>query len=114
MRDARDPTLRLATYGTLAPGQPNHHQVEDLGGRWLMGTVRGRLGQIGWGAALGYPGLTLAEDGEDVTVQLLESPLLPAHWVRLDAFEGPSYRRVSITVSTDEGPLAAFIYEALR
>jgi len=34
---------RLATYGTLAPGRPNHHQLDGLTGRWLEGHVNGTL-----------------------------------------------------------------------
>ena len=26
---------RLAVYGSLAPGRPNHHHVAALGGRWF-------------------------------------------------------------------------------
>src|SRR5262245_49733801 len=36
-------TTRLASYGTLAPGKPNHHQLYPLKGRWLRGVVRGHL-----------------------------------------------------------------------
>ena len=101
---------RFAVYGTLAPGRVNHHQVESLEGRWLRGTVRGRLIEAGWGAALGYPGLVLDPDGPEVEVHLLESPDLPDHWPRLDAFEGPGYRRAVALVNTTEGPLTAWIY----
>ena len=33
----------LAVYGTLAPGQPNHHVVAPLGGEWTDGLVEGHL-----------------------------------------------------------------------
>ena len=46
----------LAVYGSLAPGRPNAHQLAALDGRWLPGTVRGRLVDSGWGVALGYLG----------------------------------------------------------
>jgi gamma-glutamylcyclotransferase (GGCT)/AIG2-like uncharacterized protein YtfP len=46
----------LAVYGTLAPGQPNHHVVAPLGGEWTDGTIEGDLIPLGWDAALGYPG----------------------------------------------------------
>ena len=46
----------LAVYGTLAPGQPNHHVLTPLGGEWTDGLVEGDLLPEGWGAALGYPG----------------------------------------------------------
>ena len=89
---------RLAVYGTLAPGRSNHHQLAGLTGRWLTGTVRGTRVESGWGAALGYPALTLDPNGPVVEVFLFESPDLPAHWARLDAFEGEGYRRVVTTV----------------
>ena len=44
------PEIRLATYGTLAPGRQNHGQLSDLPGRWLVGHVRGSLIEAGWGA----------------------------------------------------------------
>ena len=101
---------RLATYGTLAPGRPNHAQLAGLSGRWLTGHVRGTLVKAGWGAALGYPGLVLDAGGAAVEVQVFESPDLPSSWSRLDAFEGPGYRRVVTEVTTEEGAFAAFIY----
>ncbi len=100
----------LATYGTLAPGRPNHHQLANLGGRWLTGTVRGHLVSKGWGAALGYPALILADDGDKMEVYLFQSPDLPQHWDRLDAFEGSEYRRSRVQVDTAEGLLEAWIY----
>ncbi len=104
------PDTRLATYGTLAPGRPNHGQLSGLSGRWLVGHVRGTLVQAGWGAELGYPGLILDTHGPLVEVDVFESSALPQHWHRLDAFEGPGYRRVAIEVTTAEGALAASIY----
>jgi gamma-glutamylcyclotransferase (GGCT)/AIG2-like uncharacterized protein YtfP len=101
---------RLATYGSLAPGRPNHRHVAGLRGRWLTGDVHGRLVDEGWGAALGYPALLLAPDGPAVAVQVLESEDLPAHWSRLDDFEGPGYERVLTTVRTADGDLEAYIY----
>ena len=101
---------RLATYGSLAPGEVNHHQLAGLEGRWLRGTVRGRRVAAGWGVALGFPGLVLDESGPAVDVQVFESPDLPEHWARLDEFEGPGYRRVVARVSTPDGDLYAQIY----
>jgi gamma-glutamylcyclotransferase (GGCT)/AIG2-like uncharacterized protein YtfP len=101
---------RLATYGTLAPGRPNHAQLAELTGRWLTGEVRGALVESGWGAALGYPGLILDAEGASVEVQVFESHELPSAWSRLDAFEGPGYRRVVTEVATEHGALAASIY----
>jgi len=102
---------RLAVYGSLAPDRPNHHHLAPLGGTWTSGVVRGRLVAEGWGATIGFPGLVLDPDGEAITVQVLESEALEAHWTRLDAFEGAGYRRVSVTVETEAGPVEASIYD---
>ena len=107
---ADGPEIRLATYGTLAPGRQNHGQLSDLPGRWLVGHVRGSLIEAGWGAKLGYPGMILDPDGEPIEVFVFESRALVDHWQRLDAFEGPGYRRLAVDVSTDEGVLPASIY----
>jgi len=34
---------RLFIYGTLAPGRPNHHVVEDIPGNWEEATLKGTL-----------------------------------------------------------------------
>lgn len=102
----------LATYGTLAPGRANHHQLSDLKGQWLTGKVRGNLVQQGWGAELGYPAMIPSEDGDEIEVYLFLSPDLPQHWERLDAFEGAEYRRSPISVQTDHISIVAWIYVA--
>lgn len=101
---------RLITYGTLAPGQVNHGQLAQLTGTWSTGTVRGRLLKEGWGAAHNCPGIVLGDGGEDVAVSIFESQDLPAHWPRLDAFEGDEYRRTPVRVMTSEGELEGYIY----
>jgi gamma-glutamylcyclotransferase (GGCT)/AIG2-like uncharacterized protein YtfP len=101
---------RLATYGTLAPGRPNYHQVSALGGRWLRAHVRGTLIDAGWGADYGFPAIVLDSAGENVMVDVLESADLPAHWSRLDEFEGPAYKRVTTTAFTSDGPIETSIY----
>ncbi|WP_035484633.1 gamma-glutamylcyclotransferase family protein [Geminicoccus roseus] len=101
---------RLATYGSLAPGRVNHHRLDGLQGRWRRGTVRGRLVEAGWGAKLGFPGLVLDPAGGEVEVHLFESADLPAHWPRLDAFEGDGYRRVVARVRLADGEADAWIY----
>jgi gamma-glutamylcyclotransferase (GGCT)/AIG2-like uncharacterized protein YtfP len=101
---------RLATYGTLAPGRPNHHQLDGLRGRWLAGHVNGTLVDAGWAVGLGYPALLLDPDGSAIRVDVFESVDLPAHWARLDAFEGPGYQRVVTTVRTSSGDVEASIY----
>lgn len=102
--------MRLATYGTLGPGRPNHHHVEMIPGIWTTGFVRGFLHDQGWGAGLGFPGIELRPDGDSIEVDILESDHLEQHLSRLDAFEGPGYRRVLTPVTTAAGPVDAFIY----
>jgi len=104
---------RLAVYGTLAPGRPNHDRLSGLAGRWIGGTVRGRLHQAGWGADAGYPGIVLDPAGATVDVHLFESSDLPDRWTRLDEFEGPGYRRTVTEVTTAGGVLPASIYEVV-
>lgn len=111
MTDSDPPEHRLAVYGSLRPGGPNHHVVDGLPGRWVDGTVRGHLRAEGWGADLGYPGIILDRSGDDVPVTVLESSALPEHWPRIDAFEGTGYRRVVTTVTTPHGDVRASIYE---
>lgn len=91
--------LRLAVYGTLAPGEPNHHHLSDLAGQWRGGgSVTGTLEALGWGADMGFPALRWSADGDAVAVQLLVSEELPAHWPRLDEFEGGQYLRILVPV----------------
>ena len=101
---------RLASYGTLAPGRVNHHQLAGLKGEWRQGTVRGRFADAGWGVEHGYPALILDPLGPVVEVHLFESADLPDRWPRLDAFEGNGYRRVVTQVRTADGELDAWIY----
>jgi gamma-glutamylcyclotransferase (GGCT)/AIG2-like uncharacterized protein YtfP len=100
----------LAVYGTLAPGQENHGQIATIAGRWMLGTLRGRLVPEGWGAALGYPGLVLDLEGSAVEAHVHESDDLPVHRARLDGFERPGYRRLPVTVDLAPAPRIAPIY----
>ena len=45
-----------------------------------------------------------------IDVDVFDSAALPRHWHRLDAFEGPGYRRVTVGAATADGVLAASIY----
>jgi gamma-glutamylcyclotransferase (GGCT)/AIG2-like uncharacterized protein YtfP len=103
----------LATYGTLAPGRENHQELAGMAGHWQQGTVRGRLVPEGWVAALGYPALRLDQAGPEVPVWIFHSADLPAHWERLDLFEGEGYRRVLVTCESAEGPVQAWLYEGV-
>jgi gamma-glutamylcyclotransferase (GGCT)/AIG2-like uncharacterized protein YtfP len=96
---------KLAVYGTLAPGQPNHHVVAPLRGEWTDGMIEGDLLAEGWAADLGYPGFRPRVGGDAVAVQVLTAPLLATAWPTLDRFEGPGYQRILVPMfSTELGP----------
>ena len=102
---------RLFVYGTLAPGRPNEHVLAEVPGTWEPATVRGTLLQEGWGAAVGYPGIVLDELADDVHGFIFSSEELPAHWARLDAFEGDGYERVVTSAKLEDGTVVtAYIY----
>ena len=105
---------RLATYGTLAPGEVNHHQMSGMDGLWLTGRVRGQLYAEGWGADHGCPGMTPDPEGEWIDVHIFESADLPAHWPRLDAFEGSEYQRVELMAEVGGEILPVSIYALNR
>src|SRR5919112_3372749 len=86
----------LAVYGTLAPGQPNHHVLEPFGGEWTDGLIEGDLLPEGWATDLDYPGFRPRDGGEAVAVQVLSAPLLAAAWPTLDRFEGPRYQHILV------------------
>jgi gamma-glutamylcyclotransferase (GGCT)/AIG2-like uncharacterized protein YtfP len=92
----------LATYGTLAPGRPNHHVVAPLGGEWAEGLIEGDLIPSGWGAELGYPGFRPRAGGEAVAVWVLRASRLAGAWSELDRFEGEGYRRILVPVFAKE------------
>ena len=102
---------RLFVYGTLAPGRPNAHVLEDVSGEWEPAVVKGKLLPEGWGAAVGFPGIILDEHGPQVHGLLLSSENLGRHWGRLDEFEGEGYVRVLSRVTLRDGESAeAHIY----
>jgi gamma-glutamylcyclotransferase (GGCT)/AIG2-like uncharacterized protein YtfP len=103
----RSASHRLAVYGSLAPGEPNHHVIEAIRGAWTIGFVRGQREESGWGSGLGYPAITWKPDGDPVPVKLLTSPDLPLHWRRLDSFEGAEYVRILVPVEDEAGGLLA-------
>ena len=103
---------RLFVYGTLAPGRPNEHVLADVPGSWEPATVTGSLLQEGWGAAFGYPGITLDKHGSEVKGFLFSSEQLAKHWARLDEFEGEGYERILTTVKLEDGTaVEAYIYQ---
>ena len=103
--------MRLVVYGTLGPGEVNHHQLSALQGHWTRGVVKGTLFEPGWTPRHNAPGIAIDEAGADVPVHLFESRDLLSYWPRLDAFEGPTYRRRIVQVIREAEILEAWIYE---
>jgi gamma-glutamylcyclotransferase (GGCT)/AIG2-like uncharacterized protein YtfP len=101
------PSTRLAAYGTLRPGQSNHLLLAEVGGEWVEGIVHGERFM-----AHGYPAFKWRPGTGEVPVSVLTSATLPAHWARLDAFEGADYRRILVPVKLpDARTLVAYLYE---
>ena len=108
-------TQCLFVYGTLGPKGPNRHVLAKIGGSWLDGSVRGRLGNVGWGAEMGYPAIELDPNAELVPGHVFESENLPDHWDELDAFEGNEYERVLTMVELPDRTLIdAYVYVSRR
>jgi len=106
--------IRFAIYGSLSPGEVNHHHVANIPGVWRRGWVEGDLVRSGWGAAEGFPGIRPRHGGPRVDVHILESESLDEHWSRLDEFEGDEYVRMEVPLFGLAGsPVTGFIY-ALR
>ncbi|PIF14893.1 MULTISPECIES: gamma-glutamylcyclotransferase family protein [Pantoea] len=101
----------LFVYGTLGPGRPNAHILENIGGSWQEGHVSGSLQEKGWGAEMGYPGIILDNSGNRVDGFLFTSENLANHWQILDEFEGHEYARVKVDVVTNDGlTVKSYIY----
>lgn len=95
-----DGTDRLATYGSLRPGERHDHLTTDLEVIG-SGTVRGVLDD--WE---GYPILSLDPTAEPVAVVVFGG-IGAERWDELDAFEGPAYRRALVEVRLDDGRMVA-------
>lgn len=96
-------TERLFVYGTLALGRPDDHVLESIDGTWEKATVRGNLRAEGWGADVGYPGIILDEEGEEIEGHLFTSENLSNHWDTIDEFEGEGCERVVTQATLEDG-----------
>ena len=102
---------RLFVYGTLQPGGPNEHVLNEIGGDWSPAVVTGRLLEAGWGAGMGYPGLVLDPSGETIPGHVFTSDRLTDHWDELDEFEGAEYQRTLAWVRLNNAEeVEAYIY----
>lgn len=101
----------LFVYGTLAPNKPNAHILEAIAGTWSKGSVKGWLKEAGWGAELGFPGLTLSPAGQTIDGYIFSSEQLDSLWNSLDEFEGSEYQRVLTEVTLENGQIQqAYVY----
>lgn len=104
-------TETLFVYGTLMPNCPNGHVLENIVGKFVPATVKGRLIDAGWSASMGYPGIKLDENADTVHGYLFYSSNLINHWDFLDEFEGQEFIRTPVIVERyDELDVETFIY----
>lgn len=102
-------------YGTLGPNRPNSHILENIdpNGSWENATLHGKLEKKGWGAEMGFPGLSLSSDDglEEIKGFVFSSSKLVDHWAELDEFEGKEYKRQLVNVTLESGQvIQAHIY----
>jgi len=100
---------RLVVYGSLAPGEANHHVVAGLNGSWRPCVITGTISLHD-----GYRIFRWEKNGPRIDAQLLISSELPSHWQTLDEFEGADYRRVVIPAELDGKRVVANVYTAAR
>ncbi len=102
---------RLFIYGSLQPGGPNEHVLAAIGGEWEPAVIKGNLIEAGWGAGIGYPGLVIDANGNDVHGHVFASSNLRAKWAELDEFEGKEYERIVASVTLLSGEqVEAYVY----
>ena len=101
----------LFVYGTLMPNCPNAYVLENIVGKFVPATVKGKLIDAGWSASMGYPGIRLEMGNDTIHGFLFYSDNLINHWDFLDEFEGAEFQRVPVTVERfDEFEVDSFIY----
>lgn len=100
---AHHASVKLAIYGTLAPGKVNYHQIADLGGTWHEAGLRGRLDHVPVGVHEGLPAIVIGPNEPLHPVKLLVCERLPEAWPRLDAFEGEEMQRLLVPLEGAAG-----------
>jgi len=106
---------KLFVYGSLGPERPNEHILEKIGGSFEEASVAGILHNEGWGAEMGFPGLTIDTEGGKIEGFLFSSDNLNDHWQELDDFEGEAYERVLTKVKLKNNTtVEAFVYTLKR
>jgi gamma-glutamylcyclotransferase (GGCT)/AIG2-like uncharacterized protein YtfP len=84
--------------------------MDGMVGVWLSARVRGQHRKDGIGEGGIYPGFVPDSAGPEHDVLLFVSSDLPAHWARLDAFEGKDYARLAILAEVDGRQVEAWVY----
>lgn len=98
------PSQKLAMYGTLRPGRPNHGILRDIDGSWATAWLNGVLTESG------LPTFSFSTKGRAVEAELLISAELAEHWSRLDDFAGSAYIRQLGLVWLEDSPQVANVY----
>jgi gamma-glutamylcyclotransferase (GGCT)/AIG2-like uncharacterized protein YtfP len=107
-------SVKLAIYGTLAPGKANHHHIADLGGTWHDAAVRGRLDRVPGGIHEGLPAIVLDPAEPLHPLKVLVCERLPDAWPRLDAFESEEVPRLLVPLEGEGGITGVANIYALR
>lgn len=106
---------KLFVYGTLGPGRPNEHILSKIGGSFEKASVIGISHNEGWGADMGYHGLTIDTEGDKIEGYLFSSGNLTENWSELDDFEGDEYERLLTKVKLGNSTtVEAFVYTIKR
>lgn len=109
----------LIIYGSLAPGEKNHHIISHIPGEWHRATIKGKIKDNGWSDnRSAYPEFNRVKDeseAETIHVQAFISKELHQYWTDIDEFEGTElYGRKPIDCVLENGQkTTAFIYERL-
>jgi gamma-glutamylcyclotransferase (GGCT)/AIG2-like uncharacterized protein YtfP len=96
------PSTRLAVYGSLRPGEPNHSEIASVEGTWTAGSISGIVTD-----RMGFPSLSWQTSGDNIELDVLKSDQLLEHWARIDEFEGSGYIRSLVSVNGDDGLIVA-------
>lgn len=100
---------RVFVYGLLMPGQPSWPLIARYAtGSPRRAIVAGSVSDTG----LGYPALTLGQDGAGVPGYVVELADPVAAFPALDAYEGPEYRRVRVRVPSDGTACWTYLWTA--
>ena len=98
------PSRRLATYGTLKPGEINNSILSKYEGSWYHGSVNG---YIDYDNDLPYFKWNLDASAIEVVIFESRDNFMP----EIDRFEGKNYRRILIPIKDGEKLIIGNIYE---